>query len=91
MYGQRLLFTASIASGLLLTHMHWCMCRAFRSLVSSIHAVLAQAAISMLKQEYKEGETNLNDALKLAVKVLSKTLDTNKLSSERVSLFRNNW
>lgn len=38
----------------------------------------------MLKQEYKEDETNLNDALKLAIKVLSKTLDTTKLTSERV-------
>nr|CAB3265215.1 proteasome subunit alpha type-2-like [Phallusia mammillata] len=46
----------------------------------------SQAAISMLKQEYKEGETNLNEALKLAIKVLSKTLDTNKLMSERVEL-----
>ena len=45
-----------------------------------------QAAISMLKQEYKENETSLNDALKLAVKVLSKTLDTNKLTAERVGI-----
>ena len=40
----------------------------------------------MLKQEYKENETSLNDALKLAVKVLSKTLDTNKLTAERVGI-----
>ena len=38
----------------------------------------------MLKQEYKN-ETSLNEALKLAIKVLSKTLDTNKLTPERVS------
>jgi 20S proteasome subunit alpha 3 len=42
-----------------------------------------QAAISMLKQEYKMGETKLTDALKLAVKIFSKTLDTNKLTAER--------
>ena len=40
----------------------------------------------MLKQEYKESETTLNDALKLAIKVLSKTLDTNKLTPERVCI-----
>jgi len=37
----------------------------------------------MLKQEYKEGETNLKQALQLAVKVLSKTLDMTKLTSEK--------
>lgn len=42
-----------------------------------------QAAISMLKQEYKEGEVNLESALELAIKVLSKTLDTNKLTPEK--------
>merc|ERR1712183_868135 len=46
----------------------------------------SQAAISMLKQEYKENETTLQQALQLAVKVLSKTLDTNKLTSERVEM-----
>lgn len=46
----------------------------------------SQAAISMLKQEYDEDGMSLNDALKLAVKVLSKTLDTNKLTSERVEM-----
>jgi len=46
----------------------------------------SQAAISMLKQEYKENETTLQQALQLAVKVLSKTLDTNKLTSERVDM-----
>jgi len=45
-----------------------------------------QAAISMLKQEYKENKTSLNEALKLAIKVLSKTLDTNKLTPERVGV-----
>jgi len=42
-----------------------------------------QAAVSMLKQEYKEGETNLQQALDLSIKVLSKTLDTNKLTPEK--------
>ena len=37
----------------------------------------------MLKQEYKEGETDLKAALDLAIKVLSKTLDTNKLTHEK--------
>jgi 20S proteasome subunit alpha 3 len=45
-----------------------------------------QAAVSMLKQEYKENETSLDDALNLSIKVLSKTLDTNKLTSEKVEL-----
>ena len=47
-----------------------------------------QTAISILKQEYKIGETKLADALKLATKILSKTLDTTKLSPEK-SNFRN--
>ena len=37
----------------------------------------------MLKQDYKEGETTLKQALQLAVKVLSKTLDMTKLTSEK--------
>lgn len=43
----------------------------------------AAAAVSSLKQEYKEGETTLKDAMALAIKVLSKTLDMNKLSAEK--------
>jgi len=45
----------------------------------------SQAAISMLKQDYKEGETNLEAALKLCIKILSKTLDV-KLSSEKIEV-----
>ncbi len=37
----------------------------------------------MLKQEYKENETSLKEALELGVKVFGKTLDTNKLTSEK--------
>jgi len=37
----------------------------------------------MLKQEYKEGETSLEQALDLSIKVLSKTLDTNKLTPDK--------
>ena len=37
----------------------------------------------MLKQEYKEGETNLQQALDLSIKILSKTLDTNKLTADK--------
>ncbi|CAE1178411.1 PSMA4 [Acanthosepion pharaonis] len=44
------------------------------------------SAVSMLKQEYKEGETNLEEALRLAIKVLSKTLDMTKLTSEKVEI-----
>ena len=42
-----------------------------------------QAAVSMLKQEYKEGDTNVQQALDLSIKVLSKTLDTNKLTADK--------
>ncbi|KAF2902229.1 hypothetical protein ILUMI_03946 [Ignelater luminosus] len=51
------------------------------------------AAVSSLKQEYKEGEMTLKDAKCLAIKVLSKTLDMTKLTSEKVEmaiLTRNN-
>ena len=41
-----------------------------------------QAAISMLKQEYKEG-LKLDEAKALAIKILSKTLDTTKLTPEK--------
>jgi 20S proteasome subunit alpha 3 len=37
----------------------------------------------MLKQEYKDGETTLKQALDLSIKVLSKTLDTNKLTADK--------
>lgn len=37
----------------------------------------------MLKQEYKEGEMNLNDALLLAIKTLSKTLDMTKITADK--------
>ncbi|XP_050293399.1 proteasome subunit alpha type-4 [Anthonomus grandis grandis] len=46
----------------------------------------SSAAISSLKQEYKEGEMSLQDAKALAVKVLSKTLDVTKLTSEKVEM-----
>jgi len=42
------------------------------------------AAISMLKQDYKEEGMSLDEALKLAVKVLSKSLDVQKITSEKV-------
>ena len=47
----------------------------------SIH--LLQAAVSMLKQDYKEAEVDLKAGLELAIKVLGKTLDTNKLTPEK--------
>lgn len=46
-----------------------------------------QNAVSMLKQEYKEGETNLQSALQLAIKVLSKTLDMTKITSEKGKMY----
>lgn len=44
-----------------------------------------QAAISMLKHEYKETPT-LEEALQLAIKVLNKTLDSTKLNAEKVEI-----
>lgn len=45
--------------------------------------IFFQAAVSSLKQEYKEGEMTLQDAEALAIKVLSKTLDMTKLTAEK--------
>lgn len=53
----------------------------FVSLVS--HFLCSQAAVSMLKQDYKEGEMTLSSALALAIKVLNKTMDVSKLSAEK--------
>ena len=47
-----------------------------------------QSAVSMLKQEYKEADINLQSGLELAVKVLSKTLDTNKLTPEKGEIYQ---
>ncbi|CAH0753805.1 unnamed protein product [Bemisia tabaci] len=44
------------------------------------------AAVSNLKQDYKEGEMTLESAQQLAIKVLSKTLDMTKLTSEKVEI-----
>merc|ERR1712142_1235406 len=44
------------------------------------------AAVSMLKQDFKEDETSLQDALDLSIKVLSKTLDMTKLTPEKIEL-----
>ncbi|MBN3289448.1 PSA4 protein, partial [Polypterus senegalus] len=44
------------------------------------------AAVSMLKQDFKEGEMSLQSALALAVKVLNKTMDVSKLSAEKVEI-----
>lgn len=43
------------------------------------------AAVSILKQDYKD-EITLEQALDLAVKVLSKTLDTAKLTADKVEI-----
>merc|ERR1711973_346498 len=44
------------------------------------------AAVSMLKQEYKEDQTSMSEAKDLAIKVLSKTLDMTKLSPEKIEI-----
>lgn len=44
------------------------------------------SAQSLLKQDYKE-ECSLREACGLAVKVLSKTMDSTKLSSEKSEYF----
>lgn len=46
----------------------------------------SMAAISMLKQDYNEDGISLDEALKLAVKVLSKSLDLQSLTSEKVEI-----
>lgn len=51
--------------------------------VIDILLFLKKTAISILKQEYKIDETKLTDALRLAIKILSKTLDTTKLTSDK--------
>lgn len=44
------------------------------------------AAVSMLKQDYKEDEMSLQDALKMTIKVLSKTLDVTKITPEKIEI-----
>ncbi|EHB00582.1 Proteasome subunit alpha type-4 [Heterocephalus glaber] len=44
------------------------------------------AAVSVLKQDYKEGEMTLKSVLGLAIKVLNKTMDVSKLSAEKVEI-----
>lgn len=58
------------------------------SIIIILNLPFLKAAVSSLKQEYKEGETTLKDAKALAVKVLSKTLDMTKLTSEKGKHFK---
>ena len=46
----------------------------------------SSAAVSILIQEYKEGEMSLDGALDLSMKVLSKTLDMTKLTSDKIEV-----
>merc|ERR1739838_1082963 len=46
----------------------------------------SSAAVSILKQEYKEGEMTLEGALDLSMKVLSKTLDMTKLTADKIEI-----
>jgi len=43
-------------------------------------------AVSLLKQEYKDSDTSLDEALHLGIKVLSKTLDLTKLTPDKVEM-----
>ncbi|CAH2264365.1 jg18433 [Pararge aegeria aegeria] len=52
----------------------------------SLFSLTKWAAVSSLKQEYKENETTLDEAQALAIKVLSKTLDMTKLTPEKVEM-----
>jgi len=45
-----------------------------------------QAAQSILKTDYKVGETSMKDALLLAVKVLSKTMDTTSPTPDKMEI-----
>ncbi|EHB08520.1 Proteasome subunit alpha type-4 [Heterocephalus glaber] len=44
------------------------------------------ASVSMLKQDYIEGEMTLKLAFSLPIKVLNKTMDVSKLSAEKVEI-----
>jgi 20S proteasome subunit alpha 3 len=46
-----------------------------------------QAAQSILKSDYKIGETNLQEALLLAIKVLGKTMDTSTPTPDKRKVF----
>lgn len=48
--------------------------------------VIFQAAVSVLKQELNETPIALNEAEDLAIKVLAKTLDMTKLTSEKIEM-----
>ena len=52
-------------------------------LTCGVNLYSLQSAVSMLKQDFKEGEMSLASALALAVKVLNKTMDVSKLSAEK--------
>lgn len=53
--------------------------------------IFLQAAIASLKTEYKEGQMTLDEAKKLAVKILSKTLDATKLTADKGILQNNKY
>jgi len=54
-------------------------------------ALSQQAAVSNLKQDYKEGETTLKDAMALAIRVLVKSLDMTKLTAEKGNSHVHKW
>ena len=50
-------------------------------------ALVLQGAISILKQDYKD-TPSLKDSLDLAIKVLSKTIDSSKLTTDKGNVTR---
>ena len=50
-------------------------------------ALVLQGAISILKQDYKD-TPSLKDSLDLAIKVLSKTIDSSKLTTDKGNITR---
>ncbi len=59
--------------------------------IGTVNVCVIQAAISALKQDYKEGDMTLKSSLDLAIKVLSKTLDATKLTAEKGSYSINSF
>ena len=55
------------------------------SLDPSLNRILAFSAQSLLKQDYKD-EITLEEAKALALKIMSKTMDSTKLGSEKRKL-----
>ena len=60
--------------------------------IKAVHTIYlygscVQGAISILKQDYKD-TPSLKDSLDLAIKVLSKTIDSSKLTTDKGNITR---